>query len=176
MGSLPLETAEYYGHNIRDTDLLAGVAPANVQVLNDDTCEIENVRFLGTTLWTDFRLYGEGESWFSRETARRQIDDFTSIRSGGRLFTPEDSVALHEASKAWLVSELEKDFNGPTCGFTGIHMLPATTRFTVPGSCAIHAGIRLSLRQEDSHLNWSWSRESSRDLLMFSNTLQLKRI
>jgi Icc-related predicted phosphoesterase len=115
---------EYYGHDIGDTDLLAAVAPANVQVLNDDTCEIENVRFLGTTLWTDFRLYGEGESWFSRETARRQINDFTSIRRGGRLFTPEDSVALHETSKAWLVSELEKDFHGPTVVIT--HHLPAS--------------------------------------------------
>jgi hypothetical protein len=30
---------EYYGHDIGDTDLLAAVAPANVQVLNDDTCD-----------------------------------------------------------------------------------------------------------------------------------------
>jgi Icc-related predicted phosphoesterase len=115
---------EYYGHDIRNTDLLAAVARANVQVLNDDTCGMKNVRFLGTTLWTDFRLYGEGESWFSRETARRQIDDFTSIRSGGQVFTPKDSVAFHEASKAWLVSELEKDFNGPTVVIT--HHLPAS--------------------------------------------------
>lgn len=42
-----------------------------------DVVVLAGVRFLGTTLWTDFRLYSEGESWFSRETARRQIDDFT---------------------------------------------------------------------------------------------------
>lgn len=115
---------EYYGHDIRDTSLLSAAAPANVQVLNDGACEIDNVRFLGTTIWTDFRLYGEGEAWFSRETARRLIEDFVSIRWGGRLFTPEDSVALHKASKAWLVSELEKDFDGPTVVIT--HHLPAS--------------------------------------------------
>ncbi|MDH3434155.1 MAG: metallophosphoesterase [Gammaproteobacteria bacterium] len=115
---------EYYGHDIRDTSLLSAAAPANVQVLNDDACELDNVRFLGTTLWTDFRLYGEGESRSSRETARRLIEDFASIRCGGRLFTPEDSVALHEASKAWLVRELKKDFKGPTVVVT--HHLPAS--------------------------------------------------
>ena len=115
---------EYYGHDIRDTTLLSAAVPANVRVLNNDTCEIDKVRFLGTTIWTDFRLYGEEEAWLSRETARKLIDDFVSIRRGDRLFTPEDSVALHEASKAWLVSELGKDFDGPTVVIT--HHLPAS--------------------------------------------------
>ena len=39
------------------------------------------------------------------------------------MFTPEDPVELHEASKAWLVSELQKEFDGPTVAVT--HHLPA---------------------------------------------------
>ena len=91
--------------------------------MSDSTHEFDGVRFLGSTLWTDFRLYGEGEAWSYRRTARALIEDFASIRNGERLFTPEDSVELHEASKAWLVSELQKRFDGRTVVVT--HHLPA---------------------------------------------------
>lgn len=115
---------EFYGRDVRDTDRLFEAASANIHVLSDSTHEFDGVRFLGSTLWTDFKLYGEGEAWLSRRRARTLIEDFVSIKNGGRLFTPEDSVELHEASKAWLVSELEKDFNGPTVVIT--HHLPAS--------------------------------------------------
>ena len=115
---------EYYGHDIRDTDMLSTISQPHIQILDDDTCVIDGVRFLGTTLWTDFRLYGEGEAWFARETAVKLIEDFISIKRDDRPFTPEDSVELHEASKTWLVNELEKEFNGPTVVIT--HHLPAS--------------------------------------------------
>lgn len=99
-------------------------SPANIRVLDNDSCEFDNVRFLGTTLWTDFRLNGEGEAWFARQSAKRSIDDFTTIRNGDRRFTPEDSVGLHEISRAWLVDEMQKTFNGPTVVVT--YHLPAT--------------------------------------------------
>ncbi len=115
---------EFYGRDVRDTDRLFDAAPANVHVLNDRTHEFNGVRFLGSTLWTDFKLYGEREAWFSRWRARALIEDFVSIKNGERMFTPEDSVELHEASKAWLVSELQKKFDGTTVVVT--HHLPAT--------------------------------------------------
>ena len=115
---------EYYHHDIGITDELKSAAPANIHVLDRNVFEIDGVRFLGTTLWTDFRLNGEGETWFSRQKARRGIDDFMAIRNGDRRFTPEDSVQLHETGKTWLVSELRNTFNGPTIVVT--HHLPAT--------------------------------------------------
>ena len=96
---------EFYGRDVRDTDRLFEAASANIHVLSDSTHEFDGVRFLGATLWTDFKLYGEGEAWFSRRRARALIEDFVSIKSGGLLFTPEDSVELHEASKAGDPSE-----------------------------------------------------------------------
>jgi len=36
---------------------------ANIQVLNDDKAVIDGIRFLGSTLWTDFQLFGEGNAW-----------------------------------------------------------------------------------------------------------------
>lgn len=115
---------EYYGSDIGVIDELRSCAPANVFVLSDDRRDIDGVRFLGTTLWTDFRLYGEAEAFYSRKRARESIEDFNSIRNGERTFTPEDSVALHETSKAWLDKELAEDFDGPTVVVT--HHLPAS--------------------------------------------------
>ena len=115
---------EYYHHDIGITQALKAGAPGNLHVLDNDSREIDGVRFLGATLWTDFRIYGEGEAWFARQRARRSIDDFTVIRNGDRRFTPEDSVALHEISKAWLVGELMKAVDCRTIVVT--HHLPAS--------------------------------------------------
>jgi len=116
---------EFYDYDIGLTGELKVAAPANIHVLNNDTLQLDGVRFVGSTLWTDFNLCGAAEAWFSRRRARRLLEDFTSIRNGGRRFTPEDSVELHETSKAWLVAELEKTFEGPTVVVT--HHLPAST-------------------------------------------------
>jgi predicted phosphodiesterase len=114
---------EYYDHSLDLIDDLRASAPGHIHVLDNDALELGSVRFLGTTLWTDFLLYGEGEAWFARQRAKRGMRDFTVIRNGDRRFTPEDSVQLHEASRAWLDSELQSDFNGPTVVVT--HHLPA---------------------------------------------------
>jgi predicted phosphodiesterase len=115
---------EFYDHDIRIAEDLTDSAPGNVHVLDNDAFTIDGVRFLGATLWTDFRLYGEGEAWFARQRAKQYMRDFTVIRNGDRRFSPEDSVRLHEASKAWLVDELARAFDGPTVVIT--HHLPAS--------------------------------------------------
>jgi len=46
---------------------LEAAAPENITVLSDDVLVLDGVRFLGSTLWTDFKLRGEGEAWFARE-------------------------------------------------------------------------------------------------------------
>jgi Icc-related predicted phosphoesterase len=116
---------EYYGHDIGLTDQLKLTTAPNIHVLNNDKLELHGIRFLGCTLWTDFNLHGASEAWFARRRAKRLMEDFTSIQNGGRRFTPEDSVELHEVSKAWLVAELETEVVGPTVVVT--HHLPAST-------------------------------------------------
>lgn len=115
---------EYYDNDIGMTDRLRQAASANVNVLNNDVFVKGGVRFLGATLWTDFKFDGEGDAWFSRQSAKTLVDDFRSIRNGDRLFTPEDSVHLHRASVHWLVTELEREFSGPTVVIT--HHLPSS--------------------------------------------------
>jgi predicted phosphodiesterase len=114
---------EFYGHDIDLTAELESVAPENITVLSDDVFVLDGVRFLGSTLWTDFKLHGEGEAWFARKHAMRSMNDFVRIGQGRHKFRPEDSVVLHDASRAWLVRQLEQDFDGPTVVIT--HHLPA---------------------------------------------------
>ena len=115
---------EYYNYDISLTgDLRSRTPSSNVHVLNDETLVVGGVRFLGCTLWTDFRLFGDDQSGPARECARGAMDDFKLIKNGSRLFTPEDSEELHEKSKAWLTDTLRQRFKGPTVVIT--HHLPA---------------------------------------------------
>ena len=58
---------EYYDHDLRNVDDLRAAAPDHIHVLDKEVLELGGVRFLGATLWTDFRLHGEGEAWFARQ-------------------------------------------------------------------------------------------------------------
>jgi Icc-related predicted phosphoesterase len=114
---------EYYGQDITLIDELVKLSPENIQVLNNEAIVLNGVRFLGSTLWTDFRLNGESEAWYARQWARRSMEDFAAIKLGGRSFTPEVSVGLHDASRAWIASQLATHFDGP--GVVVTHHLPA---------------------------------------------------
>lgn len=115
---------EFYGGSIDGTraELRRLAAGTNVVLLDDDEVEIDGVRFLGNTLWTDFRLFGNGPK---RERAvaetTRFVRDFTRIRaaeSGDRLFTVDDSVALFDAHARWLRERLAETHVGPTVVIT----------------------------------------------------------
>jgi Icc-related predicted phosphoesterase len=84
-----------------------------IYLLSNDSVVIDGVRFLGSTLWTDFHLYpslGLG----AMQAAGSLINDFKVIRNAGSDFTPEQSVQLHHVARAWLEEELSTTFAGPT--------------------------------------------------------------
>jgi len=114
---------EYYDHDIGFVGGLQSGAPSHIHVLDRDAREIDGVRFLGTTLWTDFAFYGEDRATTARRAAQDYLADYRVIKNGDRPFSPEDSAGIHESSKAWLIGELEKAFDGPTVVVT--HHLPA---------------------------------------------------
>ena len=123
---------EFYGGSIDGTraELKRLAAGSNVRVLDDDEVEIDGVRFLGNTLWTDFRLYGDGPK---RERAvaeaTRFVRDFTRIRataSSDRLFAVDDSVALFDAHARWLRERLADTRAGPTVVITHHAPSPAS--------------------------------------------------
>ena len=115
---------EFYGGSIdgaiaRLKQLARGTP---VRILDDECLLIGHVRFLGSTLWTDFRLFGEGQQ---REAAVgaavRFMRDFSRIRLNDRspdLFTPGDSASLFQRHAAWLSGQLGTPHDGPTVVIT----------------------------------------------------------
>ena len=115
---------EFYGGSISGTvrELKRLSARTIVRVLDDDAVVIDGVRFLGTTLWTDFMLFGAGEG---RELAISEalsfMRDFSRIHlheTSDALFQPADSAALFNHHAGWLAARLSEPFPGPTVVIT----------------------------------------------------------
>ena len=115
---------EFYGGSIRGTvdELKQLCAGTDVHVLDNDEIIVAGVRFLGTTLWSDFMLFGEGEKRVAAiEEARAFMRDFSRIRvddASKALFTPGDSAALFNTHAGWLQSKLAEPYPGPTVVIT----------------------------------------------------------
>jgi Icc-related predicted phosphoesterase len=110
---------EYYGsHLSRIAIAMRSVAKdCGVHLLDNDAVVIDGVRFLGTTLWTDFQLFGKDEASINEalRAAKNYISDFSVINYGstGR-FLPEQSVVLHFTALSWLQTQLKAPFDGST--------------------------------------------------------------
>lgn len=91
---------------------LRSAARGNIRYLEQDSCVIGGVRFLGCCLWTDYRLYGNPED--AMADAERYLLDHRKIRMGQRLFSAQDALDLHLAAREWLTNALSSPFDGPT--------------------------------------------------------------
>ncbi len=77
-----------------------------VQFLEQDTVVIKGVRFLGTTLWTDYACNVQMPQDLACWVAGRSLADHEVISFEGRTFRPQDALRLHRASVAWLETQL----------------------------------------------------------------------
>ena len=116
---------EFYGAQREDTLTLMRIAAeqCKVHLLDNDEVVINGVRFLGSTLWTDFLLFGEDSKKDAMYTGKMFVNDFRLIHEGIMLFTPLLSTQLHERSLAWLTEKLDTPFDGKTVVVT--HYLPS---------------------------------------------------
>ena len=98
---------EFWGHRhpALVDELRAAAEGSTVRVLERDAVELGGVRFLGTTLWTDFALFGHAGRE-ARSCAR--LPDFRRITAddSGRHLTPQATVVRHEEDRDWLAREL----------------------------------------------------------------------
>lgn len=103
----------------------------NIHLLDNSTVvlqgqDCEPVRFVGATLWTDFRLQGESMSAIGAafHEAKLSMNDFSTIRFGSTgWMTPACSVKLFLVSASFIAEELAKPFDGKTVVVT--HHLPS---------------------------------------------------
>jgi len=106
---------EFYNHHINrmSVDLVRCASYLGIDYLDASEVIIDGVRFLGTTLWTDFALY-PGRERESLDAARNSIYDFSTIRTPSGFLTPEQTVIMHRIAREWLGEQLSKPFDGPT--------------------------------------------------------------
>lgn len=74
-----------------------------VRILQCQHFDIEDVRILGCTLWTDYQ-YQADEGTI--EIAKRFMRDYKQIYAGDELFSPEVSIQIHNKQRAWLKNAL----------------------------------------------------------------------
>lgn len=109
---------EYYGGAIpRLTEKLKEAAVgSNVHVLDCDAVIIGGTRFLGASLWTDWRGNGSVEPTVAMEHARAGMSDYKKIRVSPAFsrLRPIDTLKWHARARAWLAGQLEQPHEGPT--------------------------------------------------------------
>lgn len=111
---------EFYGASISGalSALRQGAGGGNVHLLERDEICIDGVRFLGCTLWTDFRLFPTEEMRAAAiAEACQSIRDFSRITvddTSDTLFSPVISRRIFDQSVAWLETKFAVPFDGST--------------------------------------------------------------
>ncbi len=115
---------EFYGGAIDSVsaELERLSAGSCIRMLDNSETVIGRVRFLGTTLWTDFELFGEGQSRAEAMAQGQQfMRDFSRIRlteDEDTVFSPESCAALFVRNARWLDAKLDVAHDGPTVVIT----------------------------------------------------------
>ncbi len=120
---------EFYGGDLVTTmrELRAQAQGTGVRVLEHDVWLHGGVRFLGCTLWSDYRLFDSpAQRELGLQQASAMVRDFSRIRSAPDVdekFTPALSQTLFDRSVAWLEQQFAISHDGPTVVIT--HFAPA---------------------------------------------------
>ena len=98
---------EYYGKALpKLTETLKQEArDSNVHILENDKLVVDDVVFLGCTLWTDFKLFGDPR--ISGYEATQKMTDYRKIRVSPqyRKLRSIDTTVIHSKSVHWLKTQ-----------------------------------------------------------------------
>ena len=107
---------EYYGSRIAEAQRMLALdcADCGVTLLDTAAVTIGHVRFIGATLWTDFRLDGEPRELDAHHAVGQGLNDFAGAIRGAswKSFTTWEAAHRHAADRAFIEAELaqaEKD-------------------------------------------------------------------
>lgn len=121
---------EYYGGSLDGVarQLAELAAGTQVRLLDDGEVVLGGVRFLGSTLWSDFALFDdEAQRAAAVAEATLRVHDFSRIRTSEHsdaLFTPDEAARRCARHAAWLDERLTVPHDGPTVVVT--HHAPST--------------------------------------------------
>ena len=127
---------EFYGHAMDPTCACIHEAAqeprrAPFHFLDNQSLVLNGVRFLGCTLWTDYRLNTSVPQHQAMTTAELLLNDHRRIRQGHENFRAADALERHLHSRAWLKKQLAQPFDGKTVVVShhGPHPLSVHPRF-----------------------------------------------
>lgn len=100
---------EYYKGSYPKTlnKILNAAIDSNISVLENSFVDIENVRFHGCTLWTDFSIFGDPMQYGM--ICQEKMNDYKQIKrdpSYSKMRTI-DIYGIHQRSKSWLEQSLK---------------------------------------------------------------------
>lgn len=95
-------------------NILVEKGPDNFYFLNNNTVVLDDVRFIGGTMWTSM---ADGDP-FVMGAAHRQMSDYVEIRSKGERITPHFVMREHDIFLDFLLREFDKPFDGKTIVIT----------------------------------------------------------
>jgi len=103
---------EYWGQEYNDymEKLWVSSGGTNIYFLENESAEIDGVRFLGCTLWTDYNNVDPHVMNF----AMSGMNDFRYITEGDGHITPLKLLEKHTHSRTWLHNVLSDPYDGKT--------------------------------------------------------------
>jgi predicted phosphodiesterase len=104
-----------------------------VRFLDDGVVTLGGVRFLGSTLWTDYRLTGRPQS-DAMAAAEDFLLDHRRIQTRSGPFRAAQALDDHQRSRAWLTRELARERDAPTVVVTHHGPHPASVHARFAGS------------------------------------------
>lgn len=99
--------------------------PQRFYCLDKNEVIIDNVRFIGASLWVDFQMKLPEKSDLAQRMwrARQMLNDFHAIyMQNGKRFTPENMLDLHCVDAAYIRQRLAEPYDGRTVVLT--HHMP----------------------------------------------------
>jgi Icc-related predicted phosphoesterase len=153
---MALGNHDFYGQDMPSArrKAFARAADLGIHLLDDSEAVVCGVRFVGGTLWTDFKLFeslSDPPLYFKEEcmrAVRGELADYEEIYAnevtGGvmaRTLTPRDTVRYHEQTVACIDDVLSRPFDGPTVVVThhAPHPRSIHQRFLARPSSAAYA-------------------------------------
>jgi Icc-related predicted phosphoesterase len=127
---------EFYRRFVPE-ELAFGLAQApsyNLHLLSDTTVELGGVRFVGATLWTDYKIFSEANQASVMNACANGMNDHRLIgwqKKPWLRFRPQEAAMLHQQSRAYLRDVLSKPFSGPSVMIThtAVHMNSVLPRY-----------------------------------------------
>jgi hypothetical protein len=114
-------------------DMRRAAAGTSVRFLDNDVVTLGGVRFLGSTLWTDYGLPGASQT-DAMAAAEDFLLDHRRIQTRSGPFRAAQALEEHLRSRAWLAGELARDRTTPTVVVTHHGPHPASVHARFAGS------------------------------------------